>query len=376
MKVFIIARGYPFNSVPPIGIFEYEQAHALRELGHNVVYLSLDLRSIRRKRKLGYSSFSKDGVKIENYALPVGAVPRDVLVWVGKFALKHLMKIAIKKHGKPDIIHVHFFDLAAIAAKCDFGDIPIIVTEHSSQLNAEIPEEKKLKYIVAYEHADAVITVSQDLKKRLQNLLNVESVCINNMVNLSKFTFKEKKQNDCFTFVTVSKLDNNKRVDLIIDSFNAFLFDKDKSKFKLFIVGVGEEEVNLREMIQTYNLEENVVFYGFLPKSKINELFHESDCFVLASKKETFGVACAEALVTGTPVIITHSGGPEEFVDESNGVITKDAEMADAMNYVYENYMNYDKVAISEGIINRFNEETIAHKIEELYKDVIRKKGH
>jgi len=41
----------------------------------------------------------------------------------------------------------------------------------------------------------------------------------------------------------------------------------------------------------------------------------------LASHAETFGVACAEALAAGLPVLTTACGGPQEFIDDSNGVV-------------------------------------------------------
>ena len=65
MKIFIIARGYPTDKNPLLGIFEFDQARALKKRGHEVIYVAIDLRSFRRKRKFGYNSFIKERINIE-----------------------------------------------------------------------------------------------------------------------------------------------------------------------------------------------------------------------------------------------------------------------------------------------------------------------
>ena len=49
MKIFIVSRGVPSDNNLTLGIFEFDQAKALAAAGHDVVLLSVDLRSIRRK---------------------------------------------------------------------------------------------------------------------------------------------------------------------------------------------------------------------------------------------------------------------------------------------------------------------------------------
>ena len=70
MRIYIISRGYPSEKYVKNGIFEFDQAKALASIGHEVVFLALDLRSFRRKRKFGRESFQKRGVNIEAVNIP------------------------------------------------------------------------------------------------------------------------------------------------------------------------------------------------------------------------------------------------------------------------------------------------------------------
>ena len=62
---------------------------------------------------------------------------------------------------------------------------------------------------------------------------------------------------------------------------------------------------NVREWIQKYNLESKVIMPGFLSGQDRDDAFAGSDCFVLPSMNENFGIAVVEALSAGLPVLIS-----------------------------------------------------------------------
>jgi glycosyltransferase involved in cell wall biosynthesis len=67
----------------------------------------------------------------------------------------------------------------------------------------------------------------------------------------------------------------------------------------------------------------------------------ESNTFVLSSHVETFSVVCIEALSIGVPVIATACGGPEEFIQRTDGLLVKPGsvdELSSAMLQMYQNY--------------------------------------
>ncbi|GAE75859.1 glycosyltransferase [Cutibacterium acnes JCM 18918] len=53
MRVMVLSRGIPSPEAPLRGIFEYDQAVALHQQGHEVILAVLDARSVRHWRKFG-----------------------------------------------------------------------------------------------------------------------------------------------------------------------------------------------------------------------------------------------------------------------------------------------------------------------------------
>ena len=77
MYILIIARGYPTEKYKMNGIFEFDQAKALVQAGHKVIYTAVDVRSIRRCRKWGFESFEKYGVKLKPLIFQVEGYPKQ-----------------------------------------------------------------------------------------------------------------------------------------------------------------------------------------------------------------------------------------------------------------------------------------------------------
>lgn len=78
MKLWMIGREYPSEFNKMRGSFELEQAKMLSQV-YDVIYPSVDLRSIRHWRKWGINSFANDKLKLYRYDFPVGKCPSPIL---------------------------------------------------------------------------------------------------------------------------------------------------------------------------------------------------------------------------------------------------------------------------------------------------------
>jgi glycosyltransferase involved in cell wall biosynthesis len=73
--------------------------------------------------------------------------------------------------------------------------------------------------------------------------------------------------------------------------------------------------------IEAYGLGDRVAVLGAVPAERIIELYLASDIFVLASRFEGYGMALAEAIGHGLPVVSTRAGAIPETVPAEAGLL-------------------------------------------------------
>jgi glycosyltransferase involved in cell wall biosynthesis len=73
--------------------------------------------------------------------------------------------------------------------------------------------------------------------------------------------------------------------------------------------------------IEARGLGDRIAVLGAVPPERINELFLASDVFVLASRFEGYGMALAEAIAHGIPVVSTTAGAIPETVPAGTGLL-------------------------------------------------------
>lgn len=121
-------------------------------------------------------------------------------------------------------------------------------------------------------------------------------------------------------------------------------------------------------------ISEKVVFHGLLTSDKLVEVLRKTNVVVSASWIETFGMTIIEALSCGIPVLATRSGGPEEIINQTNGIlITENTpnQLAQGLNKIYNNYNNYEPKKIRQDCTQKYGKKTFATQLEKVYIDVL-----
>lgn len=377
MYILELSYGCPSKKYSRNGIFQFEQAKAISKYC-DVVFGSIDLRSIKKWRSWGIKKFIKNDLPIFEINLPLGKLPYCIFQKLAKKSFSLLLNKIIKEKGKPSVIHIHFGEVATWACfECVKQKIPYFITEHSSVVHTMSLTKKELhEYSIAYAQSKFVISVSKSLSIAINKLFGVNPIVIPNIVNLSEFRYVERIKNPktkpYFSFVSAGNLVFSKGFDLLINAFAKINnFDVD---CRLIIMGDGPLKKELIKLISKLELKDKVTMFGKFSHDEFFRVLSHADCFVLASRHETFGLVYAEAMSTGLPVVGTKCGGPEDFVDSNKGILadTNDVDgLSLAMQNIIENYDFYDGKKISNDVKYAFSEETVAKKI----IDVLIEKG-
>ena len=100
------------------------------------------------------------------------------------------------------------------------------------------------------------------------------------------------------------------------------LLDRGERRFHLTLAGGGDPAfvATLRRAAKARSLDDHVTFAGEIPPAEKGRWFAEADLFVMPSFTENFGLAIAEALAHGVPVIAGRGTPWEGLVDRDAGL--------------------------------------------------------
>lgn len=129
--------------------------------------------------------------------------------------------------------------------------------------------------------------------------------------------------NDRFVLLFLSRLHYKKRPELAIEVVKEM---RDRYNVHLILGGSGDAtyERQLKQLVIKGGMADRVTFAGFVSGYEKELLLQGCDLFLLPSFSENFGIAVAEALAAGTPVVITPDVQIAEYVSMYDaGIITQ-----------------------------------------------------
>lgn len=379
MHLLLIPITYPNPYNRQTHVFFEEQALALSDAGISVGVLAVVPVSLKqiwtsKKLKFGLNEEKKNDVRVFQFLFP--AIPKlhRANAWLHTKLGKSLFKKYRTKYGSPDIVHVHvsFAGSVAIWINRTFN-IPYIVTEHYTAFTeGDMPAWKAEAAKQVFMHSRRNIAVSHQFKSRLENDFQIKFSYIPNIVNTEFFVphSNQAKHHPVRKFLNIGNLYLQKNQEMLIKAFSRAF--KSRAEYKLVIAGSGCEEARLKKFVSNLGMQNQISFFGQANRIQVVTLMQESDCFVLSSRYETFGVVVIEAMSCGVPVIATRSGGPETIIIEDELGILCDIDETQLANALIDaSKRSYDSEHIRKYAVDKFSSDRIAHQLKRLYTQVI-----
>jgi N-acetyl-alpha-D-glucosaminyl L-malate synthase BshA len=288
--------------------------------------------------------------------------------------------IWILKRIKPDIIHSQqiIMGIPAFLTK-----IPYVVWGQGSDVYLPWKSKQILTWL-SFSHANALIALTEDMKKEMRKIYKRDIYIIPNGINLQKFSNVQREhvrdklgiQEKEKIIIFVGSLYPIKGIKYLIQAIH--IVKEKEENARLIIVGDGHDKAELENIVQELKLKPYVTFVGRVPNDKVPEYLAVSDIFVLPSLSEGFPIVNIEAMASGLPIIATNVGGIQEIVINGENGFLVESKNSDQIAQRIMLLLSDDKMRqwISRNNKNKatsYSWDIIVGKLEQLYNNTIYK---
>ncbi len=322
-------------------------ADLLREKGHEVLFFSM------KDEKNFPCEQEKYFVKNVNFNGPMSKVDTAKAAWNMLYSKEAKQKFdALLTDEKPDIIHLNIFQSQLTGSIVDVAKkhgIPMVYTAHDLKSvcpaytmfnHGEVCErclhgnytncakqgcmkESKLKSLLAtmeaysykfrktYKKIDYVITPSDFYRRKLEES-KVFDCFITYIPNfLSDDTLFSENPSVGNYFLYFGRLSKEKGIITTVKAYAKLNTDR-----KLYIVGTGPVEDDIKTLVKELGLCDKVELLGFKSGEELRKIVAKARCVILPSEwYENGPYSVMEAMAAGRPAIVSSNGGLPELVE-------------------------------------------------------------
>ena len=270
---------------------------------------------------------------------------------------------------KLDIVHIHSpFTIGKIGVEyAKKNNVPAIATMHS-QYKKDFLRAVKFEplanlltkvIIRQYNKCDECWAVNSEIAKiyyeeyqykKLPKVMGnaTDMKLVENMEQAKKLI--NEKYNispDEEVFLFVGRINNLKNVFLIANSLK-ILKEKYNPKFKMLFVGSGQDEDELKSIIDKNNMNQDIIMCGKISdRELLANIYARADLFLFPSLYDASSIVQIEAASQKTPTLFVEGAATTATITENvNGFISQNNEedFAEKINEIINNKALYDSV--------------------------------
>jgi glycosyltransferase involved in cell wall biosynthesis len=326
-RILILATAYP-PDIHGVATVVRNLSEIFAEGGNKVTVVA-------RSRRLARTTEAR-GLKVILFRV----IRRNNLV-ISLRLLRHATVEAIKE--RPDLIHAHgtLPGLAATFVSQLFG-IPFVISFHQDDL-IRIGSERDKRFqkrisilidSILTQRASSVLVPTRSLGAELRARLPIKVDKLNVIpYPVNKEFYSPPKVKDGIGkpyILCVGMLMKRKGVDILLRAFGRIY--NELPELRLCLVGRGNLKAELKKLSASLGVEDRVSFEGIVPDVRLRALYHNCTVFVLPSRSELFGMAIAEAMAAGAPIIATRTLGAKSLITDGRNGIIVDIDDIEAMS--------------------------------------------
>lgn len=379
MRVVFLTHNYPRHAGDVAGAFLHPLAVALRNRG-------VDLTVIAPSDRGEDGNGELDGVPVRRvrYALAT----HETLAYTGTMtnALRSLRglrafngmvaafrrEVDAERRADPrTVVHAHWWTPAGMALP---RGVPSVITCHGTDvrlLRSVIPARWIARRVLR--RAGVVTTVSRALARELERATGI-TVPEEQAQAMPIPAVERAPSRGGGGVVVLGRLTDQKRVELAIEAL-ALLAERGRS-LTMTIAGEGAARVRLEQLVATRRLGEQVRFLGAITPDQVPEFLETADVMLMPALQEGMGLAAAEALIQGVPVVACRDGGGLlEVVPASAGgrvVAPEPAALAEAVASVVDDPASRDAAWVAgRAWQHRLSPDHVAERFHGWYERVL-----
>lgn len=382
MIIDVISHIYPTVNDPSSGIFIQKEARLLYSTFGINIYIptvfALPFQSQYKRSRFPVN----ETFNVQN--IPYISIPRRKFPRLTTLALAKRLQKKLSLSNS-NIIHIHWlFPSGLTAPFLKNLKKPIILTLHGGDWYSNQNRGFETQIKKTLEACDAITTVGKQLKNDIIKAFPQHEEKIYHIphgINTKIFKppiINEKKNcrldlnwdPQLIHILCVANLYKVKGVDVLIDALSEL---KTNPPFKLHVVAPRRDpkvEKTITDKIIQYGLKEKVDLYPTMSEAELVKFYKAADFFVSPSRKEGFGIAIAEAISSGIPVVCTKSGGPEEIMIKEIGLLAEvnnATSLATQLDKMLNSYRSFKSEFLHTYIKKNFSEGAKLNRFRELY---------
>jgi glycosyltransferase involved in cell wall biosynthesis len=380
VNVVFLTHNFPRWDGDVSGAFLATLAQALRGRGHDVRVVAPS-----DEGETGAAEYKGIPVRRVRYAAPsrevlayrgtMARAARTPSRWPALYGLFRALRRATREelsHGA-QVVHAHWWVPGGLAAP---PEAPLVLTVHGT--DGMLLTRSHLARLLAhrlFQRAPVVTAVSASLARVVaaETGRPVRPDAVAPMpVEVARFTGWSRGGGGV---VVVARLTDQKRVELALRAL-AVLRKKGRT-LALTAVGDGPARSRLERLARDLGMDGLVRFAGTLSPAEVAGLLMQADLMLFPAVGEGLGLAAAEALMAGVPVVACRDGGGVLDVVPSSGAgrvadPEPEAVANAALSLLDDPDAGNQARRLGTTWRERLNPETVAARCEEWYEEALR----